>query len=284
MKLSMLKFLIATTLLSTSVSAKSIEEFLIKFEKQRVANSLERMDGELNKATVVLKKDLKQNNWIGYTIQLDFTLKGKQLSQKDVLFTNGKMISFDLIDMKTKRSFKSIMYPKLSKKYFNKEHFIAGNPKAKHTIVLFSDPLCIMCIDAVPFILKKVIDNPDNIAVYYYNLPLKMHPTATTVAKAAIIAAQQGIQNIDYKIYNANLPEKYKFNEYQEKNQAKVLGFFNKEFGTHITMKQINDPKLAKILKDDSKMSEDAFVTGTPTLFFDGEYDITRSKFEKYLK
>ena len=49
-------------------------------------------------------------------------------------------------------------------------------------------------------------------------------------------------------------------------------------------MKQINNPKLETMIKDDIKMSDDAFVTGTPSMFFDGNYDITRSEYEKFLK
>ena len=49
-------------------------------------------------------------------------------------------------------------------------------------------------------------------------------------------------------------------------------------------MKEINNPRLEQMIQDDIKMSDDAFVTGTPSLFFNGEYDVTRSEFEKYLK
>ena len=111
-----------------------------------------------------------------------------------------------------------------------------------------------------------------------------MHPTARTISKASIIARKQGVKNVDYRIYDTNFPDKYKFDAYKDKDHKKILNFFNKEFGTSITMEQINNPKLEQILKHDNKMSEDAFVSGTPTLFFDGNYDITRSKYEKFLK
>lgn len=285
MKLSMLKLLIVTTLLSTSLlSNADLEDQLTKYEKQRVSKSLQRVGGELKDVQLIFKKDLKQEGWIGYTFNLNFEVQNKKLSQKDTLFSDGKNITMDLINLKTKRSYKSIMYPTLDQKFFSKKHLIEGNPNAKHTLVIFSDPLCPICIDEIPFILKQIIDNPKNIAVYYYHLPLDMHPTAKVLSKASIIAKEQGIKNIDYKIYQTNFPEKYKFNAYEEKDEQKVLSFFNKEFNTKITMKQINDPRLEKMIQDDIKMSDDAFVTGTPSLFFDGEYDVTRSEFEKFLK
>ena len=285
MKLSMLKLLMITTLLSTSVFADSkIEKTLLKIQKQKVSKALQRVGGKLTDIKLVLKKDLKNDGWYGYTYNLKFNIQGKDLSQKDTIFSNGKMISMDLINMQNRRSFKTVMYPKLSKKFFDKKHLIAGNPNAKHSVVLFSDPLCPVCIDEMPFLIKKIIDNPKNVALYYYHLPLQMHPTATTISKASILASKQGIKNVDYRVYSANFPDKYKFNAYEEKDHQKVLNFFNKEFGTNITMAQINDPKLDKMIKYDIKMSDEAFVTGTPTIFFNGEFDITRSKFEKYLK
>ncbi len=285
MKLSMLKLLMITALLSSSLFADTkLEGLLVKYEKQRIGKQLARMGGELHSVEIILKKDLKQNNWIGYVMQLDFTLQGKKLNQRDTLFSNGNLISPDLINIKNKISFKNLMYPTLTKEFYDKKHLVAGDPNAKHKLVAFSDPLCPICIDEMPYIMKKIIDNPKNIALYYYHLPLQMHPTAKVLSKASLIASKQGIKNVDYKIYKANFPEKYKFNAYEEKNEQKVLNFFNKEFGTSITMAQINDTKLKESLKHDDMMSEKAFVSGTPSLFFDGEYDMTRSKFEKYLK
>jgi thiol:disulfide interchange protein DsbC len=284
MKLSMLRLLSIIVLLSSfSYANDSIEKTLIKLEKQRIGKQLMRMGGELNNIAIVLRKDLHQDGWVGYTMKLDFTLKGKNLSQRDTLFSNGKMITMELIDIKTKTSYKTKMYPKLGKEFYDKGHLIEGNPYAKNTLVVFSDPLCPICIDEMPYILKKIIDNPKNIRLYYYALPLKMHPTSATVAKAAMLASEQGIKNVDFKIYKANLPAKYNFDAYSEKDDQKVLRYFNKEFGTHITMKQINDPRLEKMLQHDEKMSEKAFVNGTPTVFFNGDYDMRRSKFEKYL-
>jgi thiol:disulfide interchange protein DsbC len=284
MKSSMLK-LLSITILASSVALanNTIEEKLIKYEKQRVGKQLARMGGELKKVSIALKKDLKQDGWIGYVMDLDFILKKEEISQRDILFSNGTMISPELVALKTKVSFKNLMYPTLGKEFLSDAHLIEGNPKAQNSLVVFSDPLCPICIDEMPYIMKKIIDNPKNVKLYYYHLPLKMHPTARTISKASILAREQGVKNVDFRVYQTNFPAKYKFDAYKEKDDQKVLNFFNKEFGTNITMKQINDPRLETILKEDEKMSEKAFVNGTPTVFFNGEYDMRRSEFEKHL-
>lgn len=283
MKSLTLKLLMITTLLSISLLGnQKIDDNILKYEKRKISSILKRQKIELNDISIILKKDLKQDGWYGYVFNLTFTVKGKQLTQKDTLFTNGALITPELINAKTKRTFKDMMYPKLSKKYFDKKHLIAGNENAKHTLVLFSDPLCPICLDEVPFIIKNVMKNPQNIALYYYHLPLDMHPTAGTLAKASMIATKLGIKDIDYKIYTTNFGNFY--DAYKEKDNQKALDYFNKTFKTNITMEQINNPKLNEQLQHDMKMSDEAFVSGTPTLFLDGEIDRSRMQYEKYLK
>jgi len=283
MKLLMLKLLTITILLSISLQAnQKIDTDILKYEKRKISSILKRQKIELNDVSIILKKDLKQDGWYGYVFNLTFTVKGKQLTQKDTLFTNGTLITPELINAKTKRSFKDMMYPILSDKYFDKKHLIAGNPSAKHTLVLFSDPLCPICLDEVPFIIKNVMKNPEKMALYYYHLPLDMHPTASTLSKASIIATQMGIKDVDYKVYTTNFSNFY--DGYAETDNQKALDFFNETFKTNITMEQINDTKLNERLEYDLDMADEAFVNGTPTLFLDGEIDKSRMKYEEYLK
>ncbi len=283
MRSSMLKSLTIISLLSTSVFADSqSDQKVISFETKKIKSLVKRNPAvELYSMDMVLKKEIKEG-WTGYAFNLDLEANGKRVNQKHYVFSNGDMMAPDLIDMETKRSYKDIMYPVLTKEFFTKEHLIAGNPDAKHTLVLFSDPLCPICLDEVPFVMKKIIDNPDNIALYYYHLPLDMHPTAKTLSKASMIAREQGIKNVDYKVYSKNFGNM--IDAYRETDHQKVLDLFNKEFGTNITMAQINEKKYEEKLKYDMDMADKAFVNGTPTIFFDGEVDKRRDKYEKYLK
>ncbi|MEA3384461.1 MAG: thioredoxin domain-containing protein [Campylobacterota bacterium] len=284
MKSLMLKSLTIASLLSSSLLANSssIDKELLKYEEKRVKGFFKRANGNLNSVDIVLKKDLKKDGWYGYAFNLDFNIKGKDISQKDFLFAKGDLIAPELINLKTKRSYKDLMYPTLSKSYFSKEHLIAGDIDAKHTMVVFSDPLCPICIDEVPFIMKKIMDNPKNIALYYYHMPLDMHPTARTLSKASMIAKEQGIKDIDYKVYSIDFSNFY--DAYKEKDNKKALDKFNEIFKTKITMDQINSKKYNQKIEYDLKMASDAFVSGTPTIFFDSEIDKTRTKYEKYLK
>jgi len=283
MRLSMLKLLTILSLLSSSLYAtKSLDEKILEYEEEKISTLLERQNIELNDVSIALKKDLRQNGWHGYVFNLSFTVKGQILTQKDTLFTDGNLITPELVNIRTKRSYKNELYPKLGEKYFDKAHLIAGNSDAKHTLVLFSDPLCPICVDEVPKIIKNVMENPGKIALYYYHLPLEMHPTAKLLSKASMIANEMGLENVDHDIYKANFSQYY--DAYNETDDTVALMHFNKVFDTEISMEQINNPKLQERLNDGLQMSDDAFVSGTPTLFLDGEIDKTRIQYKKYLK
>lgn len=288
----MLKSLTITALLSSSLLAdNSIDNKVLSFEKGKIDYLIKRNPKvKLLDMSIVLKKDLNYHNWKGYVFNLDLEANGKKVKQKDYTFSDGTMITHELINMDTKISYKDKMYPKLSKKYFSKDNLIAGNPNAKHSLVIFSDPLCPICVNEVPMVMKDIIDYPKDIALYYYNMPLHMHPTSPVIVKASMIASSMGIKDVDYKLYTANSKYFYgdkkdkRYDPYREKDNKKALKYFNDVFKTNITMKQINDKKWNDKMQYEMKMSEDAFVAGTPTMFFDGEIDRSRYKYTKYLK
>jgi len=263
----------------TNLSAKTLEEQLIKYEKQRVARN---PNVKINSINLHFKKDLKHDGWIGYVYNINVEVKGKKVDAKDTIFSNGSLITSSLTNLKTKIDYKRLMYPTLTKKYYDKKFLIAGNSNAKHKMVVFSDPLCPNCINTIPELINDAKKYPKQIALYYIHMPLDMHPTAKTLVKASILAHHQGIKDIDYKVYTAEFEKD--FDAYEEKDEQKVLDLFNKRFKTNFTMKQINSDDIKEELKYNEKLTDDALVQGTPTVFFDNEIDPMRNKYLKYLK
>lgn len=293
MRSLMLRSLTMISLLSTSwaFADSSAKDPIVEFETKKIKSLINRNPNiKLHDMKLVLTKNLDEANWKGYVFDLELEANGQRANQKHYVFSNGSVSAPDLIDLKTKRSFKDVMYPTLSKEFFSKEHLIAGNPNAPHSLVIFSDPLCPICVDEVPFVMKKIMENPSNIALYYYHMPLSMHPTAAILCKASMIAKENGIKDIDYKLYTLNGKYFYGeekdrvFDPYKEKDEQKALDFFNKHFNTNITLAQTKEQKWEDKLKHDLDMADKAFVNGTPTMFFDGEIDKKRTAFEQYLK
>lgn len=273
--LSMSKLLTISLCLTSSLLATSIDDKIIKFEK-KVFSKDKRIT--VKDVKIDFKKELPLEGWTGYVVKITAEVNGKVLSAKDTVFSNGTYLTKELINMKTGQNLESIMVPKLTPKYHDKEKLIAGNHNAKDKIVIFSDPLCPFCIDYVPDVISHVKRNKDSIALYYYHFPLlRLHPAADTLTKLMDVAKHQGIKDIELKTYQADWDEYFTS---KTTNIKKIVDAFNKELKTKITLEQVKDSKILEEINKDVRLGEDAMVQGTPTIFINGIKDNTRLKYE----
>lgn len=267
------KLLSTTLLLSVSLYANS-DNSVIEFEKKRVSQN---PNVKLNEVSINTKKELPLAGWSGYIMDVKVNVQGKDINAKDVLFSDGKYISLDLIDSETGKSLKDLVTPNLSETYHDKSKLIAGNHDAKDKIVIFSDPLCPFCIDYVPEVIKHVQKNSDTIALYYYHFPLLgLHPAAGILVKLVDIAKDKGIKDAELKVYQTNWE---KYFEAKSTDEKKILEAFNKEFKTTIKLEDMND-KVSEVIEKDILMGEEVMVSGTPTIFINGVKDSSRLKYE----
>ena len=272
--LSMLKLLMIISILNISLSANTIEDKIKSFEEHRIKLN---PNIKLKSLKLIFKKDLT-DGWNGYIYALDLTLKGKQLNVNDIIFSNGKMVSEGLKNING-LDLKRLMHPVLDDRYTQPSHLVAGNIDAKHKLVIFSDPLCPLCIEDTPRIIADVKAHPKELSLYYISFPLQMHPTARTLAKAAQIAHDSGIKNVETKLYKAGFD--FYFDPYKNKDHKRALKAFNTVFKTKITMDEIENKKVNDRLESDIKLGEDAFINGTPSLFIDGKIDLSRNGYKK---
>ena len=270
-----MKILILMLSSSLILFADSIDKSIIEFEKNRFSNN-NRV--EIIGININTKVKVPVENWYGYIIDIKAKVQNKNVNAKDIIFTNGEVVSPELIDLKTGKSLKSLLQPKLTDKYYSEKHLIAGNKDAKNKIVIFSDPLCPFCIDYVPEVINHVNKNKKSISLYYYHFPLlKLHPAANTLTKLMNIAKVKGIENIELKVYDTDWEEYFKSETLDEKI---ILDSFNKVFKTKITLDEINSDDVKNSIQEDIKMGEEVLVKGTPTIFVNGEKDNTRLKYE----
>jgi len=274
--LLMLKLLATTLLLSSFVYASTtsgkVEEFLSdKFDENPRLDSV-----DVNVETVVPLKDLK--GWSGYIVNIKAKLKNKPKSvikQKMIWFSNGSVITKDLTNMKTGKSYTNKVKPKFKASYYKKENLLYGNANAKHKIAIFSDPVCPFCKNYVPGAIKEMKKNPKKFAIYYYHFPLaRLHPAAVPLVQAAKAAELQGVKDVVLKLYTVKVSS-------QEKNIKKILAAFNKAEGTHVTLKDIQSPAVIKAVKADLEIANDVMIAGTPTIYLDGIHDASKLKYKK---
>ena len=274
--LSMSKLLMTSTLLISSLYASSaVDQKVIDFETKMFSKN-KRIN--LKEVSVYYKKELPVKGWYGYVMDVTAEVAGQTITAKDTVFSNGQVVTQEMLDINTGRSLKSMLVPKLSAEYHNQSHLIAGNANAKDKIVIFSDPLCPFCMDYVPDVINHVKRNADSIALYYYHFPLlRIHPAAGVLTKLMDISKHQGMKDVELKVYQADW-DKY-FTE-KTTDAQKIIDGFNKEFKTKITLAQVKDKKVHQAVVADMKMGDNALVEGTPTIFINGEKDSTKLKYE----
>ena len=268
------KILSISILLSSALFAASSDENIISFEQKRITQN---PNVKIKDIKISTKKELPLNGWYGYIIDVQANIQGKDINAKDILFSDGKYISLELIDSETGKSLKDLVTPNLTDNYHDKSKLIAGNANAKEKIVIFSDPLCPFCKDYVPDVIKYVNKNSDSIALYYYNFPLSIHPAATPLSKLIEVAKHKGIKDVELRAYEIDWEPYFDVKTTDEK---KILEAFNKEFKTNIKLEEISTNEIKALIEKDISMGEEAMVAGTPTIFINGVKDSSRIKYE----
>ncbi len=220
--------------------------------------------------------------WKVYFLDVDLEIKSqnnKKVTVNDKVFTNGTYLVKDFANIKNGTSLRDVVAPTIKDfSYYKKDHLIYGDFDAKNKLVIFSDPICPACQDFLPKLIKDVKANPKKVALFYYHFPLEMiHPSASILAKAMIVAQKQGVKDLTLKMYEK------KFN-LQTADEQKVLDAFNEAFGTKITKKDINSKEVLAKYDNDIKSANRLSVSGTPTLYVNGKKDFSRQKYLELLK
>jgi len=269
--------LIVALVLSSTLLATTSDTKIVKFLKKSFKANPNIVSMKID---VVEKMPVKKpKGWQAYIVGIDAVVKDKSkkrnVSQKMIWFSNGDIITQELIDMKTGKSLKDAVSPMMKAKHYKKENLIYGDVNAKHKVAIFSDPLCPFCRTFVPKAIKYMKSKPEQFALYYYHFPLpSLHPAAVELSKAAIALELKGAKDVVFRLY------KVKVNA-GERDVNKILTAFNKAMGANIKAADIKTPEVLKQYKSDLKIATDIMVQGTPTIFFDGKIDKSKKKYKE---
>jgi len=274
--LSTLKLLTVTILLSSLLNAASTKEKVADFLEESFNNNPNIVSLKVNIADVIEVKSMK--GWSAYIVKVDAMVKAKpknrNIKQKMIYFSNGKVITPELTDMSSGNSLKESVSPSFKPEFYTKSNLIFGNADAQHKVAIFSDPLCPYCRTFVPEAIEYMKKYPNKFAIYYYHFPLpSIHPAAVELTQAAAAAELKGVKNVVLKLY------KVKVNA-REKNVQKIVTAFNKELGTKLTPADLKSSAVKKHLAHDAFVADEVMVGGTPTIFFDGKIDRTKKKYK----
>lgn len=271
----MLKLLAITLTLSSLLRADASSAAVEKFLKDTfsVNPNIQSINVKVTNVTEV--KGYK--DWNAYYVELDAMLKKekRQVVQKMVWFSDGKVVTKELFDLDSGKNMSDLVSLPFKNEYYKKENLIYGNPNAKHKVVIFSDPLCPFCRTFVPEAVEYMKKEPNKFAVYYYHFPLdSLHPAAVELVKAAIALELKGRKDVVLDLYKVNVDPK-------EKNNEVILKEFNKVMRSDIKMFELMSKEVVEHFKNDLEVADALMVNGTPTMFFDGNMDKTKSKYKE---
>lgn len=271
----MLKLLAITLTLSSLLRADASSAAVEKFLKDTFSANPNIKSINVKVTSVTEVKGYE--DWNAYYVELDAMLKKekRQVVQKMVWFSDGKVVTKELFDLDSGKNMIDLVSLPFKNEYYKKENLIYGNPNAKHKVVIFSDPLCPFCRTFVPEAVEYMRKEPNKFAVYYYHFPLdSLHPAAVELVKAAIALELKGRKDVVLDLYKVNVDPK-------EKNNEVILKEFNKVMNSNIKMFELMSKEVSEHFKNDLEVADALMVNGTPTIFFDGNIDKTKSKYKE---
>ena len=210
----------------------------------------------------------KPKGWKAYLIEY----KTAQKREFETFYIGKGMLTTTLFDIDKGKELPNPILASLefNAKYYDKKHLVCGNKDARHTVVIFSDPLCTSCRLFVPDALSYMRKYPKTFRVYHFYFPLyAIHPASEPLIKAAISAKEKGYKNVFPSLYQIGL-------DTHELDLVKIVDKFNAMNNSKVTLFDILDPAIERHLRDDQYVAEEHLVTTTPTVFLDGKKDETK--------
>ncbi len=276
--MSSMSKLLTSALISTAVLSASVQpdnKLLLKYVKRNIVKNPK---VKVNGVTVIESKTHKDlPGWTVLLTTMDLTYQKKEIHAPEMMFVKDGLITGHLVNLKTGRDYRNEIKPTVPESYYNKEHLLFGNKDAEHKVLIFSDPQCPFCQEVVPDIFKAAKEHPDKLAVYYYHLPLlRLHPVSGVLTRVMHVAQNEGKLDVVEKIYSLQINPR-------ETNETKILNAVKKHTKYEVTSAQINDKKVKEALKADEKDAGRMMVSGTPTVYLDGEWDKMRDGYKKLI-
>lgn len=277
--MSLMSKLLTSTIAATvalSAGAQPDNKVLLKYVKKAVVKNPQ---VKVKGITVIESKtDERLPGWTILLTTMDLEYQKKEIHAPETMFVKDGLITGHLVDLKTGNDYRDNIKPSVPASYYDDAHLLFGNKDAEHKVLIFSDPQCPFCQEVVPAIFNAATDNPTKIAVYYYHLPLlRIHPVSDILTRVMHVAQDEGKMDVVEKIYSLKIDPK-------ETDMTKVLAAVKKHTGFTVTAEQVNKKEVKEAIKADEIAAGKMMVSGTPTIYIDGEWDKMRDGYKKLIK
>jgi protein-disulfide isomerase len=150
-----------------------------------------------------------------------------------------------------------------------------GNPKAKVTIIEFSDYQCPFCSRAIPTLDRiKAEYGPDKVRIVFRDMPLPSHGRANPASLAAHCANEQGKF---WEYHNALFNNQTKLEDGDLKGYAKQLGMDDKKFDECYASKRHQG-----LIDKSKREAESLGIQATPSFIINGQLLQGAQPFERF--
>jgi protein-disulfide isomerase len=259
-----------------SANAQPDNKTLLKYVKKAVVKNPQ---VKVKGVTVVeSKKDKRLPGWTVLLTTMNLEFQGKEINAPETMFVKDGLITGHLVDMKTGNNYRDNIKPTVPQSYYDDAHLLFGNKDAKHKVLVFSDPQCPFCQELIPEIFKAAKENPTKMAVYYYHLPLlRIHPVSDILTRVMHVAQHEGKIDVVEKLYSLKI-------DHREVNVTKILAAVKSHSGYSVSAEKVDAKEVKEALKADADAASRMMVSGTPTIYIDGEWDKMREGYKELIK
>lgn len=277
--MSLMSKLLMSTVLATvtlSANAQPDNKLLVKYVKRSVVKNPE---VKVTGVTVLESKtDERLPGWTILLTTMDLEYQKREIHAPEMMFVKDGLVTGHLVDLKTGNDYRDEIKPSVPQNYYDDAHLLFGNKDAEHKILIFSDPQCPFCQEVVPKIFTAAKENPTKIAVYYYHLPLlRIHPVSDVLTRVMHVAQEEGKMDVVEKMYSLKIDPR-------ETDMTKILAAVKSHTGFSVTAAQVDAKEVKAAMQADEAASSKMMVTGTPTIYIDGQWDKMRNGYTKLIK
>jgi len=277
--MSLMSKLLMSTVLATATLSANVQpdnKLLVKYVKRSVVKNPQ---VKVKGVTVLESKtDERLPGWTILLTTMDLEYQKKEIHAPEMMFVKDGLITGHLVNLKTGNDYRDEIKPSVPQSYYDDAHMMFGNKDAEHKVLIFSDPQCPFCQEIVPEIFKASKENPTKIAVYYYHLPLlRIHPVSDVLTRVMHVAQHEGKMDVVEKIYSLKIDPR-------ETDMKKILAAVKSHTGYSVTAAQVDAKEVKAAMNADELAASKMMVSGTPTIYVDGQWDKMRDGYKKLIK
>lgn len=277
--MSLMSKLLMSTLIATvalSANAQPDNKTLLNYIKKNIVKNPQVKVKGITILETKQHKDLP--GWDVLLTIMDLEYQKKDIHVPEMIFVKDGLATGHLVDLKSGRDYRNGIKPTVPASMYDDAHLLFGNKNAKHKVLIFSDPQCPFCQEVIPEIFKAAKENPTKLAVYYYHLPLlRIHPVSDVLTRVMHVAQHEGKMDVVEKIYSLKINPR-------ETNVTKILAAVKKHAKYNVTAAKIDTKEVKDAIKADELAAGKMMVSGTPTVYIDGEWDKMRDGYKKLIK